>query len=214
VAAHRPDRARAPGRAGAVGDPAPDVAPLVATQPGGKPVVQLPERYRIGRLATSVGQLPDDLTELDGGGQIYQDLCDGIVTLHRPDSEPLAEQIALVTRGKPGGRLLLAARPPDVPPLAELIRITLGLHLAIAITVEDHRLDAGDPLRIHGMRWDIEVSSADLPMALIGQPYQPSLPAAVADCLTYLELALAATVPADPHQPVAALGLPPHDGPA
>lgn len=175
-------------------------APLVATQPGGKPVVQLPERYRLARLARQLDQCPDDLTELDGGHQLDQDLRDGIVTLHHPGDDPLAAQIALATRGRPGGRLLLAAQPTQAPPLTELIGIALGLHLAIAITVRDHRLDAGNPLRIHGERWKVAITAVDPATPPTEPPSHRSLPAAVADCLTYLELALAALVPADPHQ--------------
>ncbi|MEO3923770.1 hypothetical protein ABGB07_07905 [Micromonosporaceae bacterium B7E4] len=177
-------------------------APLVATQPGGKPVVQLPEPYRLARLARRLDRSPDDLAELDGGHQLGQDLRDGVVTLHRPDDDPLAEQIALAARGRPGGRLLLAARPADAPPLTELIGIALGLHLAIAITVQDHRLNADNPLRIHGEGWHVEVVAADPAAPLTVRPLHRSLPTAVADCVTYLEVALAATVPTDPHQPI------------
>jgi hypothetical protein len=182
---------------------APVDAPLVATQPGGKPVVQLPERYRLARLAGRLDRHPDDLTELDGGHQLCQDLRDGIVTVHHPGDDPLAEQIARATRGRPGGRLLLAAaEPPNAPPLSELIGIALGLHLAIAITVLDRRLDAGNPLRVHGESWDVEITAADPTAPLSSLPLHRSLPAAVAACVTYLEVALAATVPTDPHQPI------------
>ncbi|RKR89336.1 hypothetical protein BDK92_3680 [Micromonospora pisi] len=177
-------------------------APLVATQPGGKPVVQLPEQHRLARLTGHFDQRPDVLTELDGGHQFGQDLRDGIVTVHRPGDDPLAEQIARATRGRPGARLLLSARPPAAPPLAELIGIALGLHLAIAITVQNHRLDAGDPLRVHGESWDVEITAADPAAPFTDLPLHRSLPAAVADCVTYLEVALAATVPADPRQPI------------
>lgn len=46
-------------------------------------------------------------------------------------------------------------------------------------------------------------SSPQNPAALFtDRPLHRSLPAAVAACLTYLEVALAATVPDDPHQPI------------
>ncbi|MBF9130210.1 hypothetical protein I0C86_14780 [Plantactinospora sp. S1510] len=151
-------------------------APLVATQSGGKPVVQLPGRYRLARLARRLDQHPDDLTELDGGHQLGQDLRDGIVTLHHPGDDPLAEQIALATRGRPGGRLLLAARPADAPPLTELIGIALGLHLAIAVTVQDHRRNAGNPLRVHDERWDVEIIAAE-PSSPVHRPAAAPEPA-------------------------------------
>jgi len=178
---------------------APVTAPLVATQPGGKPVVHLPERYRLARLATRLDQAPTDLTELDLGHTVCQDLRDGVVTLDHPDTHPLAAQLARATRGRPGGRLLLAARPPEAPPL---IRIALGLHLAIAITVQDHRPNADDPRRIHGERWAVEVLPADPAAPFTDLPTQPSLAAAVSNCVTYLEVALAATAPAEPDRPI------------
>lgn len=190
-------------------EPEPVTAPRVATQPSGKTVVQLPERHRLARLAAQLGQAPADLTELDLGCQLSQDLRNGIVTLNDPADDPLATQLARATRGRPGGRLLLAARPAAAPPLTELIRITLGLGLAIAITVRDHRLDATDPLRVHGERWAVEVLPDDAAAPFTDWPLQPSLAAAVAHCVTYLELALVAAVPADPHQPIPVPQAPP-----
>lgn len=181
---------------------APVTAPLVDTQPNGKPVVQLPERYRLARLATRLGQDPADLTDLDLGQQVAQDLRDGIVTLDHPGDDPLAAQLAHLTRGRPGGRLLLAARPAPAPPLTELVRIAHGLHLAVAITVQDHGPDAAYPLRVHGTSWAVEVISADPDAPFTSLPTQRSLAAAVATCVEYLELAIVRAVPGDPYQPV------------
>ncbi|MEO3745973.1 hypothetical protein [Plantactinospora sp. B5E13] len=182
--------------------PRPVAANLVATQPGGKPVVQLSEAYRIASLAERIGRAPTDLTQLDLGQPLCQDLRDGVVTLDDPTDDPVAVQLARATRGRPGGRLLLAARPAAAPPLTELIRVALGLRLAVAITVQDHRLNDGDPLRIHGESWAVEVLSVDPVAPFTDLPTQPSLAAAVASCVTYLEVALAAAVPADPRRPI------------
>ncbi|GAB3795137.1 hypothetical protein GCM10027605_00590 [Micromonospora zhanjiangensis] len=52
------------------------------------------------------------------------------------------------------------------------------------------------------MCWRVEVAAPDLPAYRVNSPHQPSLAAAVAYCLEFLELALAASVPANPHQPI------------
>ncbi|GAB3799364.1 hypothetical protein GCM10027605_12760 [Micromonospora zhanjiangensis] len=241
-------------------------APLVATQPGGKPVHQLPDRYRLARWAPTFRVRPEDLTEADLGQPLGQDLRDGTVTLPYAGADPLTEHLHAIGRGLPGARLLVLACAPDVPPLTELIRLAHGLHLAIVITVEDHRQHDGDPLRVHGHRWEVDVvppdalptgpdgpaagcdgplagsdglvAGSDGPLAgsdglvagsdgpLAGSdgpaagsdvlsagsdgprtfrlepPLQQTVEAAVASCLTYLELALARTVPTDPGRPV------------
>ncbi len=61
----------------------------VATQPGGKPVYQVPHRYRLARWARYFGVRPEDLTELDTGYPVGQDLCDGIVTAGSFTTDPV-----------------------------------------------------------------------------------------------------------------------------
>ena len=182
------------------GDPAP--APLVATQPGGKPVHQLPAQFRLADWAGVFGVRPEDLTLLDGGDPLSQDLRDGIVTCDHAGQDPLARYVAWASRGQPGARLLLAAVAPEVPGLADLVRLVLGLHLAVTVTLTDHRRNHGDPLRVHGESWDITITGPGQPAAPADPPTRSTPEAAIRHCLDYLELALAGTVPTDPDQPV------------
>jgi hypothetical protein len=178
--------------------------PLVATHPNGKSLVQLPERYRLDALATKLGVRPDDLTELDGGWPVDQDLREGLVTLRRTDLDGLTQHVARAALGHPGARLLVLATPPEVPALADLIRLATGLGLGLAVSVRDNRDNESHPLRTHGMSWHVEFTPADPPTVTIDPPTRPSLPAAIAYSLEYLEIALVEAVPADPAQPIPA----------
>ncbi|WP_422773843.1 hypothetical protein ACN28C_13655 [Plantactinospora sp. WMMC1484] len=177
-------------------------AVLVATHPDGQPVVQLPGRYRLARWASIFRVRPEDLADLDGGGALDQDLRDGIVSLPDPDADPLAHYIGHTSGGHPGARRFVRAGGPDVPPLAELIRLALGLGLVATVTVQDHRLNDGDPLRPHGLGWHVELNAPALPVGVPDLPIHPTVEAAIADCLDCLDLALAEAVPADPADPI------------
>ncbi|GGL87284.1 hypothetical protein [Micromonospora yangpuensis] len=182
----------------------PEPAPLVATQPGGRPVVQLPERYRLAAWASILGVRPDDLTEADGGFELTQDLRDGYVTLPSSVADPVTEHLDAAGPGLPAGRLIVAAVHPTVPPVAELIRHAVGLDLACVIQVWDLRANAGDPLRIRGRRWSVELLPTPVRPTVDDVPYHPSVEAAVAYCLEYLDTAYDRAVPVDPEQPLPA----------
>ncbi|MDG4785467.1 hypothetical protein O7626_05885 [Micromonospora sp. WMMD1102] len=177
-------------------------APQVATHPGGKPLHQLPDHFRLAGWADHFGVRPEDLVELDGGGSLDHSLRDGTVTLHRPDADPLTEYLRWAARGRPGGRLLVLARRPDVPPLADLVRLVLGLRLTVTITLVDHIRNAGDLRLIQGESWDVTID----PLGRLPTPADPptySTPeAATAHCLEYLELAIAGNVPDNPDQQI------------
>ncbi|WP_326561265.1 hypothetical protein [Micromonospora sp. NBC_01796] len=179
-------------------------SPQVATHPNGKPLVQLPDRYRLDAEAGRIGVRPEDLTELDGGWPVDQDLREGLVTLHRSDVDGLTQFVARAGRGHPGARLLVLTAPPDVPSLAELVRLAVGLGLGLVVTLRDNRINAADPTRVHGISWHVEFTPADPPTVTIDPPTRPSLAAAVAYSLEYLETALAEEVPTDPAQPIPA----------
>jgi hypothetical protein len=191
-------------------EPAPDVdAPVVATTPGGRPVRQLPARYRLGRWAPVFGVRPGDLTELDSGHEVGQDLRDGYVTPAHPGVDPVTGYVEAAGRGLPGARLLVLAAVPDAPALPVLVRLAHGLGLGVLVTVADRRHHHGDPLRVAGVRWGVEVVPAGDPTGRLGPPLRPTVEAAVAYCLRYLELAVAGAVPADPGRPVPAPNAPP-----
>ncbi|MFI6268614.1 hypothetical protein [Micromonospora zamorensis] len=180
----------------------PEVAPLVATQPGGKPVVQLPDRYRLGSWAAVLGARPDDLADADGGQQISKDLRDGYVTLPWAGADPVGEHVRSAARGAPAGRLVVVAAPPEAPPLSELVRLALGLDLALVVSVCDLRHHAGDPLLVDGLRWSVEIASRDAPVRHDDFPYRPSLAAALAWCVECLTDAVAGAAPTDPTAPI------------
>ncbi|WP_433031693.1 hypothetical protein [Plantactinospora sp. CA-290183] len=182
------------------GPPVP--APLVATQPGGRPVHQLPERYRLAGCAGTFAVRPDDLTELDGGGLLDPDLRLGVVTLAQAGADPRSEYLRQAARGQPGARLLVGAVRPDVPTLAELVRLVLGLRLAVTVTATDHSPNHGDPRLVQGERWDVTVTAPGLPVNLADPPAKPTPESAVALCLEYLELAVAGSLPDDPTRPI------------
>ncbi|MEU8387236.1 hypothetical protein [Micromonospora sp. NPDC048843] len=189
----------------------PEVAPLVATQPGGKPVVQLPTRYRLGSWAAVLGARPDDLADADGGQQIGKDLRDGYVTLPWAGADPVGEHVRNAGRGTPAGRLIVVATPPDAPPLAELLRLALGLDLALVVAVCDLRHNAADPLLADGLRWSVEMKPLDAPVRPDDFPYRPSLAAALSWCVECLTDAVAGAAPTDPTVPIPVPGSGPRD---
>ncbi|MDG4837168.1 hypothetical protein O7631_11640 [Micromonospora sp. WMMD967] len=172
----------------------PDVAPLVATQPGGKPVVQLPARYRLGSWAAVLGARPDDLADADGGQQIGKELRDGYVTLPWAGTDPVAEYVRDASHGTAAGRLIVVAAPPAAPPLPELLRLTLGLDLALVVGV----CDTDAPLLADGLSWSVKMKPRDAPVRPDDLPYRPSLAAALAWCQECLTDAVASAAPTDP----------------
>ncbi|MEU7797756.1 hypothetical protein AB0B10_00625 [Micromonospora arborensis] len=182
----------------------PEVAPLVATQPNGRPVVQLPDRYRLGSWAAVLGARPDDLADADGGHDLDRDLRDGYVTLPWAGSDPVGEHVRAAGRGTAAGRLIVMAAPPDAPPLPELLRLTLGLDLALVVAICDLRHNAGDPMLADGLRWSVEMKPRDVAVSPDNLPYRPSLAAALALCRECLTDAVASAAPTDPATPIPA----------
>ncbi|MBF9131879.1 hypothetical protein I0C86_23355 [Plantactinospora sp. S1510] len=106
--------------------------------------------------------------------------------------------------GRPGPTrwLFVLARRPDVPPLAELLRLVLGLRLAVTITLVDHVRNAGDLRLIQGESWDVTVSVLGRLPAPADPPTHSTPESATAHCLEYLELAIAGNVPDNPDEPI------------
>ncbi|MEU4550520.1 hypothetical protein [Micromonospora violae] len=180
----------------------PEVAPLAATQPNGRPVVRLPERYRLGSWSTVLGARPEDLADADGGHPIGKDLRDGYVTLPWAGADPVGEYVRHAGRGTAAGRLIVVAAAPDAPPLTEVLRLALGLDLALVVGVCDLRHNAADPLLADGVSWSVEVKPRDAPVHPDDVPYRPSLAAALAWCVECLTDAVAQAAPTDPTAPI------------
>ncbi|MEU7573190.1 hypothetical protein [Micromonospora sp. NPDC049240] len=182
----------------------PEATRTVAHTPDGRPVVQLPERYRLGAWARVFDVRPEDLAEADGGHMIVRELRDGYVSLPWAGADPVGEYVRQIG----GGRLLVTAVRPEVPPLPELVRLVLGLDLALHVGVLDLRRHADHPLRPDGRWWSVEVRRRDAPVHPDDLPDRPSLAAALDDCLTHLADDVAALVPADPDEPLPVPGSP------
>ncbi|MFI6824085.1 hypothetical protein ACIBJE_24565 [Micromonospora sp. NPDC050187] len=181
----------------------PEVTCGVAITPGGRSVVvRLPERYRLGAWAAVLGVRPEDLAEADGGHEIPRDLRDGYVTLPWPGADPVGEYVREAGRGLPAARLLVTAVRPDVPPLAEVIRLVVGLDLALHVSLLDLRQHTGHPLRADGRYWSVELQARDAPVHPDDLPTRPTLAGAIEECLTHLADDLAGLVPADPEEPL------------
>ncbi|QLQ39705.1 hypothetical protein [Micromonospora robiginosa] len=182
----------------------PEATRTVATTPDGRPVVQLPERYRLGAWARVFGVRPEDLAEADGGHMIARDLRDGYVSLPWVGADPVGEYVRQVGVG----RLLVAAARPEVPPLPEPVRLVLGLDLALHVGVLDLRRRAGYPLRPDGRWWSVAVRPRDAPVHPDDLPTRPSLASALDDCLTHLADDVAELVHTDPDEPLPVPGSP------
>ncbi|MBF9135087.1 hypothetical protein I0C86_40125 [Plantactinospora sp. S1510] len=178
-------------------------ATLVGTQPAGQPVVQLADRYRLRPWSSIFGVRPDELVELDSDRAVDHDLLDGIVTVLRPGDDPALSYLATVSRGRPGGRLLVSAAGWDAPPLTRLARVVHGIGLVLRVIVADHRHNAGDPRLVQGLRWQVDVVGTQSPpdddTAI---PSHRSLPEAVAYCLRYLGSDLHRSLPTAPDRPI------------
>ncbi|WP_433391071.1 hypothetical protein [Micromonospora sp. KLBMP9576] len=179
-----------------------EAATLAGTGAGGRAVVRLPGRYRLGAWASVFGVRPQDLVDADGGHDIPPDARDGYVTLPWAGADPVRELVAAVAPALPAARLLVTAVRPDAPPLAELIRLALGLDLALVVSVVDLRNHPADPSRAHGLLWSVEMRAPAAPVCPDDLPERPSLEAAVAHCLDCLDVTLPETVPADPEEPI------------
>ncbi|GAA0398759.1 hypothetical protein GCM10009541_47230 [Micromonospora gifhornensis] len=178
-------------------------APVVGYQPNGSPVHQLGAHWRLRRHAETFGVRPADLTRLDERQPVDQDLLDGTVTVFDPAVEPARRHVERIVAGLPGARLFVLAAAPDTPPLTDLLRLAHALDLTVVLTYCDHRLDAGDPTKIQGERWDVRLLARD---AEVGAefPFCASVELAVARCVEYLDSHLLAAVPRDPQRPVPA----------
>ncbi|OWV13590.1 hypothetical protein B5D80_00165 [Micromonospora wenchangensis] len=172
--------------------------------PGGPPVIRLPGRYRLGAWSAAFGVRPEDLAEADGGHPLPPDVREGYLALPRADADPVGEQIAVLGPALPAARLLVTAVPPAAPPLTELLRLALGLDLALLVHVLDLRRHPVAPMRAHGVLWAVDLRPPDAPIRPDDLPDRPSLAAAVAHCLECLDVLLPQTVPDDPRQPVPA----------
>ncbi|MFC5945414.1 hypothetical protein ACFPZ4_28615, partial [Micromonospora harpali] len=180
----------------------PEPVSAVSVRPGGRSVVRLPDRYRLGAWATVFGVRPEDLAEADGGHALPPDVRDGYVGLPWAGADPVGEQVATVGPALPAARLLITAVRPDAPPLAELLRLAHGLDLALLVNVLDLRRHPAAPMRAHGVLWSVDLRAPAAPVRPDDLPDRPSLAAAVAHCLECLDVTLPETAPADPRTPV------------
>ncbi|GAB3139146.1 hypothetical protein GCM10027290_07760 [Micromonospora sonneratiae] len=178
----------------------PTEVPQVGNQPGGKPIFQLPVCYQLRHWAEIIEARAADLTFLDGDHDIGQDLREGTVTVNQLGIDPVARYITEACGGHPAARMLVSAVTPAGMPLTGLIRLVLGLHQTLVLTLEDHRFNEGDPALIHGEGWNVEMTPPERAIRPDLMPLQRSPEAAAAYFLEYLENATDNSVPEDPQQ--------------
>ena len=82
--------------------------------------------------------------------------------------------------------------------MPELLRLALGLDLALVVAVCDLRHNAADPLLADGLRWSLEVKPLDATVRPDDFPYRPSLAAALSWCVECLTDAVAGAAPNRP----------------
>ncbi|WP_326551800.1 hypothetical protein [Micromonospora sp. NBC_01813] len=191
------------------------VAPQIGSQPGGKPIHQVPPLYRLpSHLADlAVRDQPvrlAQLTPLDDHARVYaEELWHGWATLDHPGQDPLTAYLANVANGHPGGRVLLLAEPPDAPPLASTLALAYGLGLALVVTVADHRHNAGTPYQLQGVSWGAYFappgasSASGAAFGLNAYPDRPALGQALARAIEYLSVDTNSAVPAEQGTPIA-----------
>ncbi|MFY1635723.1 hypothetical protein ACN27F_21025 [Solwaraspora sp. WMMB335] len=183
----------------------------VGTFPGGRPALRLPERFRLGGWAAIFGVRTVDLLDLTEDRVLGQDLRDGIVTVSGDGTgdgtgDPVRTYLAGAAAGRPGARLLLYATDwPGVPDFDAFATLILGLGLAVRVCAQDLRHNAGSPMLVDVVRWEIgavpQTSPVDVTRPL-DQPAQRSVAHAVSACLRYLELAVSDALPFDARRPV------------
>ncbi|WP_320067587.1 hypothetical protein [Micromonospora sp. RTGN7] len=179
-------------------------------EPGAVPVDPTPGpqlhrlagRYRLAGQASTFGVRPHELIEADGGQPLSVLLVAGLSVVP-PHLDPVARFVASAGAGRPGARLIVVADPPDVPSLAVLARLATGLGLTLAVSVRDHRHDLGhDPAIRPDSSWNVELVPPGTPVDRLAPPVRPSVEAALAFCLEYLDNAVTAAVPAVADRPI------------
>ncbi|GAB3808714.1 hypothetical protein [Micromonospora zhanjiangensis] len=175
-------------------------APQIAAQPAGQPVVQLPEPYRLASWAHTLGVRPEDLVDTDDNVPVEQYLREGVVTLPGPDADPVREHLAQAGDSRAAARLLVLGVVPSAPSVPELVRLALGLDLALVVTVQDCAPLRDDPVSVHGLLWSVDVCARS---ALSDDlPYHGSPEAAAATCWEYVDGAFADAVPVNPAEAI------------
>ncbi|WP_460806793.1 hypothetical protein [Micromonospora zhanjiangensis] len=175
-------------------------APQVAAGPGGGPVVQLSEPYRLASWAATLGVRPEHLVDTDDTIPIDHFLLDGVVPLPAADADPVREHIAQAGDGRAAARLLIVATSPDAPPITELARLAHGLDLALVVSARDCSLDDTEPVSVHGLLWNVDLCARTaLPDDF---PHHGSPESAAATCWEYVDGAFADAVPTDPAESI------------
>jgi len=190
-----------------LGGTPPAAPPWIGYHPGGKAIHQLPPEYQLNHHLAELGLDPTELATVDGLTMHLRDheLLHGYATVHRPGSDPVTAYLENVTNGHPGGRILLRATPPKVPPLATVVKLAYALGLALVVSVADHRRNDGIPYQVQGLRWGVRFAPPDTTSRLDRWDpgaHSPSLPKAIAQALEHLRNASDAAVPTDPTTPV------------
>ncbi|MFY1653854.1 hypothetical protein ACN27J_23605 [Solwaraspora sp. WMMB762] len=191
---------------------------------GGPPVVRLPERFRLSRLAGVFGVRPVDLLDLTGERVVPQELRDAVVPVLGDGPDPVRRYLRAAAAGRPGARLLVHATDwAELPAFDAFAALVVGLGLALRVTARDMRSYVDDPMVVHDLLWGVEALPVIRPVddakpadgtervgepepvdepEPIDEPLSRSVQQAIGRCLRYLELAVVESLPADPARPI------------
>ena len=127
---------------------------------------RLAGRYRLADRAAQFGVRPQDLTEADGGKPLAVELREGLV--YGDERDPEQQFVSRAAAGRPGARLIVVAARPDAPPLADLVRLAVGLSRCLAVTVHDH-----GPAELGRCSWGVQLVPCGTPPDRLDGPCQP-----------------------------------------
>jgi len=191
---------------------------------GGPPVVRLPERFRLSRLAGVFGVRPVDLLDLTGERVVPQELREAVVPVLGDGPDPIRRYLRAAAAGRPGARLLVhATNWAELPAFDAFAALVVGLGLALRVTARDMRSYVDDPMVVHDLLWGVEALPVIRPVddakpadgtervgepepvdepEPIDEPLSRSVQQALGRCLRYLELAVVESLPVDPARPI------------
>ncbi|MFY1636393.1 hypothetical protein ACN27F_24485 [Solwaraspora sp. WMMB335] len=173
--------------------------PQVGSRPGGKAIHQVPPQYRLPAHLADLPVRQEQLGPLDEYEVIADhEMWHGYVTLDHAGQDPLTAYLANIANGHPGARVLLHARVPAAPSLAEALAMAYGLGLALVVSVVDHRPSTGTPYHVQGVRWGAYYADRSADFGLRTFAHLPTIEHALARAVEYVCSDAHSAVPTDP----------------
>lgn len=139
--------------------------------------------YSVGEQAKAFSVPPHRLRDQHRNAALDPSVIDAKVSVHDGDPQVIA-YLRKVARRRPGGRLIVLARPEPQPPTGDLVRSVLGLGLTLTVGVRSERQPHRPPAPAVSSWWVQLVPAAETDPSRSGIRFgssQPSLLAAVAE---------------------------------